>query len=212
MYGQEDGRSTRWKRRQAVAVLDGSWVASACYACKWCAFLQIFHERIDVAEVFSEQILLVVLRSDIPLRPAAIVAARSATSPVERTGELARATLRIRHWCLWHEVEIQELQELDFDVLRGLLILEQARYCEQAVHVFEGSCVLWCREKGGDEDKERLRLDCWAVVWVEEVEEEVHVDFTAEDDARWWVQEEESLEVRERGEDEDVVLAVYRKC
>ena len=62
--------------------------------------------------------------------------------------------------------------------------------------MLECPCVLGCREKCGDEDEKGLRLYGRAVVRVEEIEEEVHVDFAAEDDARWRVQEQEALEVR----------------
>lgn len=49
--------------------------------------------------------------------------------------------------------------------------------------MFKHSGVLWCCEKGCDEDEEGLRLDGGAVVGIEQVEEEVHVYFATEDDA-----------------------------
>jgi hypothetical protein len=67
---------------------------------------------------------------------------------------------------------------------------------------------LWVRQEGGYKDEEGGGLDGGAVVRVQQVEEEVHVDFAAEDGARWRVQEKEALEVGEGGEDEEVVLAV----
>lgn len=74
--------------------------------------------------------------------------------------------------------------------------------------MFKHSRVLWCSEKCCNEDEEGLRLDGGAVVGVEQIEEEVHVDFATEDDARWGVQQEQTLYVRQRGENEDVVLAI----
>lgn len=54
--------------------------------------------------------------------------------------------------------------------------------------MLECTSILRCREECRNEDEERLRLDGWAVVRVEEIEKEVHVHLTAEDDSRWRVQ------------------------
>ena len=41
--------------------------------------------------------------------------------------------------------------------------------------------------------------------WVEEVEEEVHVDFAGEEGAGWGVDEEDSVEEVERGDEEEII-------
>lgn len=90
-----------------------------------CALLQIFDESIDVAQVFAEKVLLVLLRPGVLLRCAApVVAIRAASPPVECSGKFARTPLQTRGRCLWHEVEVQELEELDFDVLCCLFVLK----------------------------------------------------------------------------------------
>lgn len=61
--------------------------------------------------------------------------------------------------------------------------------------MFKRSCVLWSCQERRDEYEEGLRLYGRAVVGVEKVEEEVHVDFAAEDDARRGMEKEEALKI-----------------
>ncbi len=61
------------------------------------------------------------------------------------------------------------------------------------------SNVLRCRKKRRDENQEGLGLDAGAIIGVEQVEEDVHVDFATEDDARRRVQQEKALDIRQRG-------------
>ena len=51
------------------------------------------------------------------------------------------------------------------------------------------------REERGYEDEERAGLDGGAIEGVEEVEEQVHVDFAREDGAGGGVEKEDPLEV-----------------
>ena len=51
-------------------------------------------------------------------------------------------------------------------------------------------------------------MDCWATRWVEEVEQEVHVDLAGEEGAGGRMDEEDALEKVEGRHEEKVVLAV----
>jgi hypothetical protein len=179
---RDDPRNERFMDDAVVApVLAGD-------ARKRCRLLKVLDERIHIAEILAQHVLLLFLRpSVLPRRTPAIVASRSTTAPLKSVGELTRTPLRTSNRDLGHQVEVQELQQLDLDVLSSLLVLEQARHRQQSVHVLEYARVLWCCEECCDEYKEGLRLDGGAVVGVEKVEEEVHVDFATEDDARRWV-------------------------
>jgi hypothetical protein len=163
--------------------------SSARNAVEWRRLLEVLDESIHIAEVLAQHVLLLFLRLGVLLRGAsALVASCSTTAALEGVGQLARTPRRASNRDFGHEVEVQELQQLDLDVLRSLLVLEQACHRQQSVHVLEYARVLRCREERCDEYKEGLRLDRRAVVGVEEVEEEVHVDFATEDDARRRVQ------------------------
>lgn len=150
---------------------------------EWRRLLEIFDERINIADVLAQHMLFVRLRPCVLL--ASTTAVVGTVPPIQRSGKLTRTPLGARDWHLRHEVKVQKFKQLDLDALCSLLILEQGCNRQQAVHVFEYPCVLRRREKSGDEDEEGLRLDRWAVVRVEEVQQEVHVDLATEDDARW---------------------------
>ena len=143
--------------------------------------LEIFDERINIADVLAQHMLFLRLRLGVLL--ASTTAVVATVPPTQRSGKLTRTPLGARDWHLRHEVKVQKLEQLDLDALCSLLILEQGRDRQQAIHVFEYPCVLRRREKSGNEYEEGLRLDRWAVVRVEEVEQEVHVDLATEDDA-----------------------------
>lgn len=51
-------------------------------------------------------------------------------------------------------------------------------------------------------------MDGWAIDWVKEIEEEIHVDFAGEESARWWVEEEGALDEVEGADNEHVVCAI----
>lgn len=74
--------------------------------------------------------------------------------------------------------------------------------------MLEDAGILRCSEERCDEDQDRLRLDGRAVVRVEEVEEEVHVDLAAKENSRWWVQEEQTLQIRQRSQNEHIIDTV----
>jgi len=152
--------------------------------------LEVLNERVDIAEVLAKQVLFLFLRSYVLFGCPAIFAAGCATWSVGRVSKLGWTSSRADHGDLRHEVEVEKLKKLDFDPLGRVFILEQACNGQQAVHVLKCPCVLRGRQEGRDEDEEGLRLYCRAVVGVEEVEEEVHVDFTTEDDARRRVEEQ----------------------
>jgi hypothetical protein len=163
---------------------------SARNAGKGCALLQVLNEPFDIVQVPCQHVLLFFLGPDVLSRRAtAVVAADGARSPVECAGQFACARRACRlQWCLGHQIKVQKLQELDLDALRRLFVLEQACHGKQAVHVLECPSVVRSRKQCGHEDEKGGRLYRGAVVGVEEVEEQVHVDLAAEDDARWRMQ------------------------
>lgn len=75
--------------------------------------------------------------------------------------------------------------------------------------MLEDAGILRCSEEGCDENEYRLRLNGRAVVWIEEVEQEVHVDLAAKENSRWWVQEEQPLQIRQRSQNEHIIVTVY---
>jgi hypothetical protein len=74
---------------------------------------------------------------------------------------------------LGHEVEVEELDELELDVARGRAAAEQRGDCEQAVLGLEGAGVARGVDECDDEGKEGGALDGWAVNRLDEVEEEL---------------------------------------
>jgi hypothetical protein len=76
---------------------------------------------------------------------------------------------------LGHEVEVQELDELELDLARGRARLEEGGDEEEAVEGLEGARVLRGVDEGGDEDEEGGGLDGGAVYGFEEVQEELFV-------------------------------------
>lgn len=173
---------------------------------------QVLHQILHVAQIPPQHPLLL-LRAPRPLallHPAATTTALRPTRrapPLERAERLARAAALQRRsrvgragrgggrGRLGHQVEVEELEQLELDALRGVWALEQARDGQQAVDALEGAGVVRVREERGYEDEERAGLDGWAVEGVEEVEEQVHVDFAGENGAGGGVEQEDSLEV-----------------
>lgn len=173
-------------------------------------FPQVLHQILHVAQIPPQHSLLL-LRAPRPLtllHPAA-TALRSTrrAPPLERAERFARAAALQRRsrvgragrgggrGRLGHQVEVEELEQLELDALRGVWALEQARDGQQAVDALEGAGVVRVREERGYEDEERAGLDGRAVEGVEEVEEQVHVDFAGENGAGGGVEQEDSLEV-----------------
>lgn len=180
------------------------------HTCERRALLQVLYQSFDVVQVPAQLVLLLLLRADALVARASFIAVGGAAPPLEHAGQLARTPgARGLHGSFRHEVEVQELQELDLDLLRCLLIFEQRRHRQQAVHLLEDACVLGCRQQRGDEHEESRGLDCWAIEGIEKVEKQVHLVFASEDGARGRVQEQQPLHVGEGREDEEVVLAIW---
>jgi hypothetical protein len=74
---------------------------------------------------------------------------------------------------LGHEVEVEELDELELDLAGGGARLEEGCDGEEAVEGLEGARVLGCVDEGDDEGEEGGGLYGWAVVRFEEVEKEL---------------------------------------
>jgi hypothetical protein len=101
---------------------------------------------------------------------------------VERSCELARTTLqhggdgdgavcRGYGGRFGHEVEVQELDELELHFSTCFAGLEEAGNCQEAIKVFEGTGVLRGFDESAYEGYDGCGLDGWAVDGFEEVEE-----------------------------------------
>lgn len=51
-------------------------------------------------------------------------------------------------------------------------------------------------------------MDGWTIDWVEEVEEEIHIDFTGEKGTRWRVEKEGALDEVEGAHDKHVICSI----
>lgn len=98
-----------------------------------------------------------------PNRPSQL-ASRAALQRAARAGYGGR---------LWHEVKVEELHGLEFDVAGGRPRLEDGRDGEEAVELLKGAGVAGSFEQSDDEDEEGGGLDGWAVDGLEEVEEKL---------------------------------------
>jgi len=112
----------------------------------------------------------------------AICALSCALPSIKRAGEFRRAALDDGGHRdggaggrdgrrLGHQVEVQELDELELDLTARLARLEDRGDGQQAVEVLEGARVLRRVEEGTDEGYDGCGLDCRAVDRFEEVEE-----------------------------------------
>ena len=103
---------------------------------------------------------------------------------IERTRQLAWAPLqhsghrvslsRARNGrCLGHEVEVEELDELELHLARSGAGFEEGRHGEQTIEGFERAGVEGVGDQGGDEGEQGGGLDGRAVDWFKEVEEKL---------------------------------------
>jgi hypothetical protein len=86
---------------------------------------------------------------------------------------------------LRHEVEVKELDELEFDLTGCRPRFEERSDSEKAIEALECAGVDWSVDEGGDECEKSRRLDRGAVVWLKKVEKKlgmvlVYVDLTVE--------------------------------
>jgi hypothetical protein len=173
----------------------GSEANSSCWrlqhAAKGGAGPQIAHQVLDAAEVAAQEVLLLLggqgacALAAAP-GPGGDVGGVAGVAGAEGARELAGAALQ--HGGdggagvgagdggdLGHEVEVEELDELELDLARGGAGLEEGGDGEEAVEGLEGAGVGGGVDEGGDEDEEGCRLDGGAVDGLEEVEEELEV-------------------------------------
>lgn len=102
-------------------------------------------------------------------------------TPLPRCPQLTRAptpALRARPGLgcrghLGHEVEVEELDELELDLAGCGAGLEEGGDGEETVEGLEGAGVAWGVDEGGYEGEEGGGLDCGTVDGLEEVEEEL---------------------------------------
>lgn len=86
---------------------------------------------------------------------------------------------------LRHEVEVKELDKLEFDLTGCRSRFEERSDSEKAIKALKCACVDWSVDEGGDECEKSRRLDRGAVVWLKKVEKKldmvlVYVDLTVE--------------------------------
>lgn len=72
---------------------------------------------------------------------------------------------------LGHQVEVEELDELEFYLSRCCALLEKGCHCEQTVELFKGACVGRVVQQGRHEGEEGCRLDRGAINRIEEVKQ-----------------------------------------
>lgn len=74
-----------------------------------------------------------------------------------------------RRGCFGHEIEVEELDELELDLTRGGSRFEERCDGHEAVESFESSCVVGRVDESDDESQQSSRLDRRAVVRFEEI-------------------------------------------
>lgn len=143
---------------------------------------QVPDEVLDAAEVAAQELLLL-LGGEHPLVVAVGLLAGEVRGR-EGAGELTRAALehgghgvalvgpRDRGH-LGHEVEVEELDELELNLAGGGAGLEEGGDGEEAVEGLEGAGVARGVDEGDDEGEEGRGLDRGAVVRLEEVKEKL---------------------------------------
>ena len=152
---------------------------------------EILDQVLHAAQMSTQQLLLLIRRKLAPhlaaISPPAVRGGgggRSSSSVREGARELTGAALqhggdRVAlsragdggH--LGHEVEVEELDELELDLAGRGARLEERRDGEEAVEGLKGARVTGRVDEGDDEREEGRRLDRGAVVRLEEVEEEL---------------------------------------
>ena len=131
----------------------------------------------------AQQLLLLLCRQSIQSLKI-LLTASPPRSLLERTRKLARAPLQHSRYripltragdrgCLGHEVEVEELDELELDLAGGGAGFEEGGYGEEAVEGFESAGIEGVRDEGDDESEEGGGLNGRAVDRFEEVEEEL---------------------------------------
>lgn len=128
------------------------------------AVLQILHQVVDAAEMPAQQRLLLRRRTR---------ALRALCSDLAGAPLVAPAAAGLGHGGLWHEVEVEELDELQLHLTRGGAGLEERGDGQEAVEGLEGTGVARGVDECGYEGEEGGRLDGGAVDRLEEVEEEL---------------------------------------
>ena len=136
--------------------------------------------------------LLLLLRREGVVEPVVVVAAAAPPAPRvggrEGASQLTRTALEHRgHRValdgvgdgrrLGHEVEIEELDELELDLAGRRARLEERGDGQQAVEGFECARVARGVDEGDDERQQGGRLDRGAVVRFEKIEEQLHHTF-----------------------------------
>lgn len=178
-------------------------------------FFEVLHEVLDVVQVPAQESLLFVGGSRVTDHLATTAAGAVGVLRHWSGRELARAALQTR-WAaapaenggLRHEVEVQELHQLQLDLARGATLLEERCDSEKTIEVLKGAGIGRAVQQRRDESEQGGRLDGRAVDRVEQVQQQIHIDLAREEGAGWWVQQQNTLDQIECADDEHVVGTV----
>ncbi|KAL1835639.1 hypothetical protein VTK73DRAFT_5484 [Phialemonium thermophilum] len=134
------------------------------YAPERCADSEVLHEIVDVGQVPRQELLLLLRRPSDAGRGRLATPTNKGTTvspagpPGEGSRELAGAALQLSRggggvqWRLGHEVEVEELDELELDVARGGAAAEEGGDGQEAVLSLEGAGVAGAVDEGDDEE------------------------------------------------------------
>ena len=132
---------------------------------KWRTLPQVLHQILHIAQVPSQQGLLLFRRSrHFSLSSLCLLPCKAHVSPNR---------LSIGPHRLWHEIEIQKLHGLEFHLSSCGARFEERGYSQKAIECLEGACVAWVGEERRDEGEEGGGLDGGTGGGVKEVEEEL---------------------------------------
>lgn len=142
------------------------------------ALSQVGHQIIDAAQIVPQQMLLLFGG---PRDEVVAVRSLPALPTIEGPGQLTRTALQHGRdgrravggrdgRRLGHEVEVEELDELELDIAGRLAGLEERGDGKKAIQVLECARVLGRLDEGAGERDDGGGLDCWAVDGLKEVE------------------------------------------
>lgn len=151
--------------------------SSAYNAAKGRASSQVLDQVFHAAKMATQELLL--LRRGQRHDPVAVgTLAAASTVCAKCAGKLRGAALKDRpalvgaraRGRLRHEIEVEELDQLELDLAGGGPRLEEGCDRQEAVEAFKGARVVGRVDEGDDEGQESRRLDRRAVVGLEKIE------------------------------------------
>lgn len=120
----------------------------------------------------------------------------STVSPIECTRKLAGRPLQhgrdrgsaVCRWnrrCFRHEVEVEELDQLELHLAARFARLENRGDCEETIEVLECAGILRGVDQDADQGDDSGGLDGWAIDWFEEVEEMLYMLVNCKECSFW---------------------------